>query len=381
MKTFYHIKLQFFICIVFLFISQQSTYSQQLIRDSIVHNGTYRYYNLYIPAAYTSGQSVPLLFNFHGYGQTASAQNQYANFMPMADSTNFILILPEGTLLSGISHWNVGLLVSQVDDIDFVLKLIDSISATYTINQNRIYATGFSNGAYLSQLLASRTNKFAAIASVSGSITPVNFASLSPEHPVSVMMINGTSDFIVPYTGLANSKPIEDVINYWVGYNNCNPTPNVFAIPDTNLSDAANAQKFSYLSGNNGSKVVLIKVNNGGHTWPGSAYIAGITCMDFSASTEIWNFLKDFSLSTNTNNYQPQNEDVISYNSINRSIEISNLIEKDFNLEIISATGNKIFEIKNQFSIHINNLSNGIYIIRLYTKDKVYCKKIITNVR
>lgn len=385
MNTFINHNIKFFfqsktlLYMALLIIFHQQLFSQQMVRDSILHNGNYRCYNLYIPASYSTNQSVPLLFNFHGLGQTASAQMLYADFRTIADTANFILVLPEGTLLSGISYWNVGLLVSQVDDIDFVSKLIDTISSNYNITQNKVFATGFSNGAFLCHLLASRINKFAAIAGVSGSITPDNFDSLYPSRPIPVMIIHGTSDNIVPYNGLSNSEPIDDVVNYWVAFNNCNTTPTIITIPDTNLIDAANAQKFIYSSGNNGVSVGLIKILNGGHTWPGTAYFTAGTCLDFNACIEIWNFFRNNSIVSSIENYNKGNEEIIFYNPKQKCLEIINNIRKNYTIEIFSAAGIRIIEKKNQSKIDLNGISDGIYLIKVISKDGIYSKKFIKN--
>ena len=64
------------------------------------------------------------------------------------DTLNFIIVHPQGLLNnSGETHWNVGQLGTSINDVDFISKLIDSLSLEYNIDHDRVYSTGMSNGA------------------------------------------------------------------------------------------------------------------------------------------------------------------------------------------------------------------------------------------
>ena len=137
------------------------------------YDGINREYVLYIPESYDTTLTYPLLFNFHGYGGTATDHMYSADFRPIADTANFILVYPQGLALDGgQSHWNTAETgednKSNVDDFGFIESLIDEISSEYNINQNKIYACGYSNGSGFSFSIACHLNKIAAIASISG---------------------------------------------------------------------------------------------------------------------------------------------------------------------------------------------------------------------
>ena len=121
-------------------------------RHSIVHDGLNREYLIYIPNNYNQSEELPLLFNFHGFGGSVSYYMSYVDMRPLAESNNFILVYPQGSLLGGYPHWNAGLdnneNKSSVDDYGFVEELINYISSNLSINQNRIYSCGFSNGSF-----------------------------------------------------------------------------------------------------------------------------------------------------------------------------------------------------------------------------------------
>ena len=273
--------------------------AQETINGSIMHDGLEREYILYVPDSYTGTEPVPLLFNFHGFGSSASAQMAYGDFRPIADSEGFLVVHPQGTLFEGISHWNVGgwTTGSTVDDVGFTGALIDHLSAAYNIDVARVYSTGMSNGGFMSFLLACQlSERIAAIASVTGSMTPETYDESDPRHPTPILQIHGTADSVVPYGGTAWSESIDTVLQYWVDYDNCRTTPVITELPDIDPTDGSTVEHLVYYDGDNGVAVEHFKVIGGDHTWPGNPYGGSGTNYDIDASTEIWSFLSRYDL-------------------------------------------------------------------------------------
>ena len=94
------------------------------------------------------------MFNFHGFGGRASDFVYAADMRSQAERDKFIIVYPQGSLLGGFPHWNsYGPSPdnkSSADDIGFVEQLITKISMDYSVNSDRIYAAGFSNGGFFS---------------------------------------------------------------------------------------------------------------------------------------------------------------------------------------------------------------------------------------
>ncbi len=276
-----------------------SCFAQETVSGSITHDDLEREYILYIPDSYDGATPAPLLFNFHGFGSTASEQMFYGDFRPIADRAGFLVVHPQGTLFQGITHWNVGgwTAGSTVDDVGFTEALIDALSSEYNIDAERIYSTGMSNGGYMSFLLACQlSERFAAIASVTGSMTPETYDESNPQHPTPILQIHGTSDSVVPYEGTIWSESIDTVIQYWVDYDNCNPIPTITALPDIDPTDGSTVEHVVYSDGDNGVAVEHFMVVGGDHTWPGSAYGGAGTNYDIDASEEIWSFLSRYDI-------------------------------------------------------------------------------------
>lgn len=281
--------------------------AQQTINKTMTHNGVQRSYILYIPANYSSSTPAPLVFCFHGFTGSSISMKNRAAFESIADTAGFIAVYPLGTPLSGSNHWNVGgwTNTSTADDVGFTAAMIDSISAAYNINAKRIYSTGFSNGGFFSYELACQlSDKIAAIASVSGTMTDKIMNNCNPTHPTPVLQIHGTSDIVIGFNGnqIAGSKPVQDVLDYWINYNQCDTTAVVTNMPDSDPNDGSTVELYEYKNGWHGSTVELLKVNGGAHEWPGNA-----GNMDISASLEIWKFfskheLKGVNITNTTNN-------------------------------------------------------------------------------
>ena len=72
--------------------------AQNYMDGSIMHDGLQRDYKIYVPAIYQPGTPVPVVFNFHGYTSDNFQQSLYADFRSIADTANFIIVLPNGTL-------------------------------------------------------------------------------------------------------------------------------------------------------------------------------------------------------------------------------------------------------------------------------------------
>jgi polyhydroxybutyrate depolymerase len=219
----------------------------------------------------------------------------YGDFRPVADTAGFLVAHPQGAAGSDTARiWNIGQDPTLADDIGFTQAMIDTISAEYNIDPDRIYATGHSMGAFFSILLAGHlSEEIAAIASVCGSMTQYMYDSSDPVHPTPYMEIHGTADPLVPYNG-ANPLylPVPEVIEYWVDFNNCNANPIITQIPDIDTTDGSTVEHYVYEGGDNGVHVEHFKVIGGGHTWPGT--VGGN--QDINGSLEIWKFFSRYDI-------------------------------------------------------------------------------------
>ena len=372
--------LTFVFILAFASFLNQAT-AQTTINDTLTINGISRNYILYQPALYDGSIAVPLVINMHGYGSNSSQQMLYGNFKNLADVDNFLVVCPNGTLdLSGTRYWNAFVNSGAVDDVDFIRQLIDSLSAIYNIDQNKVFATGMSNGGFMSYKLACElTNRIAKIASVTGTMNPGLELTCSPSSSIPVMEIHGTSDATVPYNGIPNAMtPIPDVLAYWVDHNNCDLTPTITAIPDIDPTDNCTAERIVYPNGDNNSEVIHYKITGGGHTWPDAIIdIPGSnTNHDFNASLVIWEFFKGEPFVGIKDQIPADNLSIeISgerlFVRLNNNQEISSIL-------IVNALGQEMLKSASP-QLAIGDLNKGVYYVLVETPKGFLSKAFIKH--
>lgn len=345
---------------------------------SFVHDGNTRYYIVHLPTGYNASNSYPMVLNFHGYTSNAIEQQAYSLMDMVADTAGFIVVYPEGIA----NAWNVGFFgnyYTGIDDIGFVNALIDTMIANYSIDANAVYATGMSNGGYLSNRLACElSGRIAAIASVTGPMTDSTNAYCNPSRMVPVMHIHGTMDLVVNYNGSANSLGAVELVGFWGQHDSCPVTSSDVPYPNINITDNCTAIRKNYLPCSDGAEVVLIEITNGGHTWPGAAIDVpslGNTNRDFFASGEIWNFFRRFTLNQFIGIEQQENHWInIHPNPAFNDLYLSPGLE----YSVFTMKGQMILEgISNNNPIDISHLKFGVYYVQMKTNKQVIIRKIL----
>jgi len=349
-----------------------SGFAQETIYASITHDGIQRDYILYIPEIYDGNTTVPLVLNFHGFGSSASQQMFYGDFRDIADTEGFLLVHPEGTTFIGNQFWNVGFpgISSTIDDVGFTEALIDELATLYAIDLDRVYATGMSNGGFMSFLLACQlSEKIAAVASVTGSMTQDTFDDCNAQRPTPVLQIHGTEDDVVLYNGNTLSIPIADVISYWVDHNNSETTPTTTTFPDIDPSDGSTIEHSVYEDGDNGITTEHMKVIGGGHTWPGSVINTGGTNQDIDASMEIWLFFSRYDIDGLLSTDDFENNQVTIYpNPTQSKINLSLNFSKEVHYKLFSPLGKQLMDgiiTSSNQEIDISHLPSNIYFLKV----------------
>lgn len=274
----------------------------------IEHGGMARSCLVHVPGNRTQGPA-PLLIVLHGGGGTAQGLVKLTKerFNELSDQAGFYAAYPSGTGKS----WNDFRDDSKtyahqhgVDDVGFVGALIDRLAAEYPIDRNRIFAAGMSNGGLMAFRLACSLPAIRGIAAVAATHPLDQEGKCAPSGPMSVLIINGTDDPIIPYDGgdikLLGTKrgrvvPTETTVNYWTRFNKCRGSGKEKMLPDSDPDDRTRVKTVTYDECEGGARVVLYRVEGGGHAWPGGKHyifssIIGHTSGDFSACDAIWGF-------------------------------------------------------------------------------------------
>jgi polyhydroxybutyrate depolymerase len=356
-------------------------FGQQQMNKNLFFDGQNRNYIMYIPPSYDGTTQVPLVFNFHGGGGTSSDFINYENDMrPIADTANFIAVYPQAAVdpTDGSNSW-LHKTPTTHNDVNFIEAIIDTLSNDYNIDNDRVYACGYSEGGIFSYELGCRlNNRIAGFASVSGSmlvdafrVSYYNLGNCSPIHPTAVLLIPGTSDFS-PHSSYSGLQPyymsVNEITTYWANHNNTNTNPTVTSVPNTNTSDGSTVEKRIWENGDNCVAVQELKVINGGHDWPGSS-----GNMDIDASQEIWKFLSKYDVnglincgSTNLSNSNTNKFEIFP-NPSTDLLTIKSNIKKELNFEIFSSFGRIVMtgNLNNNDVIDLSELEPQVYILKI----------------
>jgi polyhydroxybutyrate depolymerase len=227
---------------------------------------------VHVPKGYTGKVSVPVVFDLHGSGSTASAQEALSGMDATADADGFIVVYPEAVIASGSGFdWNVpgqplpgGARVpaSAADDVSFLFRLTYSLPHGWCVDLRRIYVTGFSGGGRMaSQLGCDAPNTFAAAAPVSGLRFPTPCSGV---RKMPIVAFHGTADRVDPYNGGGPrywTYSVPEAARRWAANNGCAAVP-------AQTQPAANVTLSTYTGCQAGATVALYTIAGLGHRWP-----------------------------------------------------------------------------------------------------------------
>ena len=251
--------------------------SGTLTKGSIEVGGLKRTYTTYIPRGLAQG--APLVVVMHGSGENAArirAETGYG-FDRLADEHGFAVVYPNSYTFDWDDCGKVGdfsVNGVNIDDVGFLVALVDKLITEFGIDRGRVFATGVSAGGFMSIRLALEApSRFRAVAAVSANMpTPENSKCKPVGQGTSVMIMNGTKDPLVPFNGGevnllglfykgGNVRSSRDSGQYFADLNN------IVGAPETNQTPMADKVGVEQVLWRNGSKaeVELVAIHGGGH--------------------------------------------------------------------------------------------------------------------
>lgn len=274
-------------------------------RYTMLHRGRERWYEIHVPPSYKAGTPSPLVLNLHGGAGNPTQQRDDSGMNRVADEHGFLVVYPAGSgrFKERMLTWNIGegdtyAVENNIDDIGFLRAVIDEVSRNFSVDPKRVYATGFSQGAFMSYRLACEmSDRIAAIAPVSGVLLG-DAGRCRPGRPVPIIHFHGKLDPNVAYDGGVGEKAhdkiarrsVNDTIAFWLEKNGIAAKP-------TREDRRGKAVMRAYGPAPNGAEIVLWTLEDGGHTWPGGESslperMVGAVNKDIDASALIWDFFR-----------------------------------------------------------------------------------------
>ena len=264
--------------------------------SSIIHDGGLRDYQLYIPPGYNETDPLPVVINFHSFD--GDAYEYLINTSDMrsiasVESNPFFLVYPQAGYCDGGLAWNPCELGGDnkcyFNDIDFIEALLDSLSIEFEIDSSRIYACGYSNGGMMAMGLGMKSDRFAAVGSVSGAMLDRE----TPSRPMPTIIIHGTLDESLPYAGNSFYNSVQSQIDFWVNVNNTDSIP---LVSSETSPYGITTDHYRYLNGDNDVSVEHYKIIDGGHVWRMDQQIYPAGKPDDDTGLILWEFFNRYSL-------------------------------------------------------------------------------------
>ena len=227
----------------------------------------------------------------------------------MADREHFIVAYPHawlGRWSSSEGPENITLEDGRtVDDVGFIARMIERLVDEGLADPERVYLTGFSDGAIMSyRLLCTAEAPFAAAAPTAGTMYQKHRDTCAAAVPIPLLVIAGTNDRSLPYDGwlfpTGREISIPETMEHFRLLHGCTGQK-ADLLYDRDTEDNSRVLEVVWTGCAVENAVRLLRIEGGGHNSPSFEPLpdewrawAGVHNRDIESAEEIWAFLRRF---------------------------------------------------------------------------------------
>jgi len=259
---------------------------------TLVSLGQERCYLLHLPKGGMPEGQRALVLSLHGFAERPRYHEIITGWNRIADREGLVVVYPQGT--GRPLRWTAS-------DVQFVRDLVAEVERLVSIDRQRVYVNGLSNGGAMTHRLACEAADLVAAAGMVAAPVAELPDGCMPSRPVPIVAFHGTGDSVVDYWGSPREPaPPGGSFSYlpapvwtanWAARNGCAPEPE-------SIPPSGDTSGVRYTRCEAGVEVVFYTIDGGGHTWPGGTPIplVGKTTRDIDASEVMWQFFARFRL-------------------------------------------------------------------------------------
>ncbi len=264
-------------------------YNLSAQKQRIKYEEKNRQFTLYVPKS-ADDKPLSLIINLHGSGMSSTEQMFYTEMNKTADKYGFAVLYPQGIH----EDWNVGFEMDYdngPDDVGYIKKVLEEVRNQIHIDSSKIFVTGISRGGFFAhRLISEMPNVFSGICVVGAPIPNKVIERNKNNDKIAILLVHGTDDQVVNYNGKQGSySSIDKTIEFYQKKKQDHEMELIKTFK--HQDDTTEVKIYSY---DDDQKVKLIKIENGGHTWPGShPFNAGFSLGNtskFSINDYMWDF-------------------------------------------------------------------------------------------
>lgn len=163
---------------------------------------------LKVPSSYDAAKPSPLVLVLHGYGSAGADHAAMFDLGAIPERERVIVVAPDGSIdAAKARYWNAvpaccDFEDKKIDDVAYLRGLVEELEGRYAIDPKRIYVVGHSNGGAMALRLAcDAADMFAAVIDLAGPFYENGAEACHPSEPISVRIMHGTRDGVVPFDG------------------------------------------------------------------------------------------------------------------------------------------------------------------------------------